>query len=171
MRRKITKTAVDSLRPKARDAFLWDTELTGFGCKITPAGRKVYVLQYRTEDQDSRKAPKRITLGKHGDITADKARRKAVRALLKVKDGDDPRRFRQSETDPTVAMLTDRFLHEYLPNKKRPPRPRTVSAYESLFRCHIVPRLGDLRLDELTVADVRYPRSPSARRHRGHPWL
>lgn len=154
MRQKITKTSVDKLRPKARDAFLWDTEITGFGCKITPAGRKVYILQYRTEGQDSRKAPKRITLGKHGDITADKARRKAARALLKVKDGEDPRQFRQSDADPTVEMLADRFLNEYLPNKKRPPRERTVESYESLLRCHIVPRLGDLRLDELTVADV-----------------
>ena len=98
MRQKITKTAVDSLKPKARDAFLWDTEITGFGCKITPAGRKVYILQYRTEGQDSRKAPKRVTLGKHGDITADKARKLATRALLEVKEGGDPRRFRQSET-------------------------------------------------------------------------
>ncbi len=58
MRQKITKTAVDNLKPESRDAFLWDTEITGFGCKITPAGRKVYVLQYRTEAQDSRKAIK-----------------------------------------------------------------------------------------------------------------
>ncbi len=154
MRKKITKTAVDNLKSGPQDAFLWDTEITGFGCKITPAGRKVYVLQYRTEGQDSRKAPKRITLGKHGDITADKARKLATRALLKVKEGGDPRRSRQSEADPTVALLADRFLNEYLPNKKRPPRERTVASYESLLRCHIVPHLGDLRLDELTVADV-----------------
>ncbi len=31
MRGKITKTAVDSLGPKSRDAFLWDTEITDFG--------------------------------------------------------------------------------------------------------------------------------------------
>ena len=97
MRQKITKTAVDNLKPGLRDTFLWDTEITGFGCKITPAGRKVYVLQYRTEAQDSRKAPKRITLGKHGDITADRARKLASRALLAVKEGGDPRRFRQSD--------------------------------------------------------------------------
>ena len=126
MRQEITKTAVDSLRPKARDGFLWDTEITGFGCKITPAGRKVYILQYRTENQDSRKAPKRVTLGKHGDITADKARKLATRALLAVKEGGDPRRFRQSEANPTVALLADSFLNEYLPNKKGPPRERTV---------------------------------------------
>lgn len=154
MRAKITKTAVDNLKPGSRDAFLWDTEITGFGCKITPAGRKVYVLQYRTEGQDSRRAPKRITLGKHGDITTEVARQRATRAMLKVKDGQDPRRFRQSDSDPTVAKLAERFLQEYLPNKKRPPRPSTISAYESLFRCHIVPHLGDTRLDELSVADV-----------------
>jgi hypothetical protein len=28
-----------------RDVFVWDTEIKGFGLKITPAGRKIYILQ------------------------------------------------------------------------------------------------------------------------------
>ena len=51
MGRKITKTAVDNLSPGPRNAFLWGTEITGFGCKITPTGRKVYILQNRTEGE------------------------------------------------------------------------------------------------------------------------
>lgn len=41
MKGKITKRAVESIRPSARDTFLWDTELKGFGCKITPKGARV----------------------------------------------------------------------------------------------------------------------------------
>jgi hypothetical protein len=44
---KITKRTVDGLKPGSKDRFLWDTELKGFGVKVTPAGSKVYVLQYR----------------------------------------------------------------------------------------------------------------------------
>jgi hypothetical protein len=46
MRAKITKRKVDELQPGERDVFLWDTELPGFGCKVTPKGSRVYVLQY-----------------------------------------------------------------------------------------------------------------------------
>ena len=34
------------------------------------------------------------------------------------------------------------------------PRSQVVASCESLFRCHIVPGLGDQRLDELTVVDI-----------------
>jgi len=43
--RKITKEAVDGNKPGIADAYLWDIELKGFGLKITPAGRKVYLAQ------------------------------------------------------------------------------------------------------------------------------
>lgn len=74
MRRKITKRVIDALLPSERVHLLWDTDLTGFGCKVTPAGRKVYVLQYRTKQQTSKSAPKRLTIGKHGELTPDQAR-------------------------------------------------------------------------------------------------
>ena len=35
MRTKITKAAVDALKPGSGEAFLWETETTGFGCKIS----------------------------------------------------------------------------------------------------------------------------------------
>ena len=43
----ISKRSVDAVRPGAKDAYLWDEELAGFGLKVTPAGRKVYLVQYR----------------------------------------------------------------------------------------------------------------------------
>ena len=54
MKDKITKQAVESLNPGTKDRFLWDTELPMFGCKITPKGRRVYLLQYRTKGRSSR---------------------------------------------------------------------------------------------------------------------
>lgn len=50
---KITKTSVDALTPKRRpdgslaDNYLWDADLKGFACKVTSAGREVYLVQYR----------------------------------------------------------------------------------------------------------------------------
>ena len=46
MRGKLTKRSVEALKPDARDSFLWDTEIRGFGCKVTPKGGRIYLLQY-----------------------------------------------------------------------------------------------------------------------------
>ena len=31
----------------SKDRFIWDERLPGFGVKVTPAGRRSYVVQYR----------------------------------------------------------------------------------------------------------------------------
>jgi hypothetical protein len=43
----ITKRAVDAAKPRSVDNYLWDKELHGFGLKVTPAGSKVYLVQYQ----------------------------------------------------------------------------------------------------------------------------
>ena len=55
---------------------------------------------------------------------------------------------------PTVTGLVRRFLEDYLPNKKRPPRESTIVYYESLLRCHVLPRLGTKRVDAITRDDL-----------------
>ena len=42
---KITKSAVDAAQPQAQPGELRDTLVSGFLRKITPAGRKVFMLQ------------------------------------------------------------------------------------------------------------------------------
>jgi len=66
----INKTNVDSEQPGVRDRFLWDEALPGFGLKITPAGSKVYVYQYRCSapGEAAKTTPRRYTIGKHGPL-------------------------------------------------------------------------------------------------------
>ena len=52
---KLTKSAVDAAQPQAQAIELRDTLVPGFLCKITPAGRKVFMLQYRTNAGERRK--------------------------------------------------------------------------------------------------------------------
>lgn len=82
---KLTKTLVESLPlPTKGQQFVWDQELRGFGVRLTPGG-KAYVVQARIGNKTRRQA-----LGKHGVITTEAARKKAVAALADMNNGIDP---------------------------------------------------------------------------------
>ena len=59
---KITKRTVDALEPRDREHVLWDDEITGFGVRVRPSGRKTYIVKYR----DRGRAVK-VTIGPHGE--------------------------------------------------------------------------------------------------------
>jgi hypothetical protein len=83
---KLTKTAVESAQPQAKAVELRDTVVPGFLCKITPAGRRVFMLQYRT-NADERRKP---ALGLFGELTVEQARVMAQDWLAEVRRGGDP---------------------------------------------------------------------------------
>ena len=67
---KLTKTAVEAAQPQVMAIELRDTVVPGFLCKITPAGRRVFMLQYRTNAGERRKP----ALGLFGELTVEQAR-------------------------------------------------------------------------------------------------
>jgi integrase len=158
MRGKITKRTVDATNPGERDVFLWDTDLRGFGLKVSPAGSKVYLVQYRL---GGREAPtQRYTIGKHGSPwTPDKAREEAVRLLGRVANEVDPTKERKAKLAahradaeaPTLAEFADRYIDEYAKPYKK---PRTVEEDERNLRLHIKPTLGKLKFRDITAAQI-----------------
>ena len=85
-RRKISKRTVDSLSVEDKEVVFWDRELPGFGVRVYPSGAKVYIVQSRSGGKS-----RRITLGRHGVITPDQARRKAALAIARIKEGESPK--------------------------------------------------------------------------------
>ncbi|MDE0371468.1 MAG: Arm DNA-binding domain-containing protein, partial [Rhodospirillales bacterium] len=69
----ISRRSVDALKV-ARDTVFWDSELSGFGVRVYPSGSKVYVVQTRAGGGPA----KRVTVGRHGVVTAVEARRRAA---------------------------------------------------------------------------------------------
>ena len=53
---KLTKSAIDALKPASRDEVYWDAALPGFGVKVTPKGRKVFIALYRVRGGKSQAA-------------------------------------------------------------------------------------------------------------------
>src|SRR5690242_18382524 len=84
----LTKSAIDQLTPGAKDIVYWDKTLKGFGLKVTPTGRKVFLALYRTKD-GPRKLRK-YTIGVYGQTTPAIARTAAARVLAACSEGKDP---------------------------------------------------------------------------------
>ncbi|HYD67571.1 tyrosine-type recombinase/integrase [Azospirillum sp.] len=151
MQARISKRVVDGTQPSERDVFVWDTEAKGFGLKVTPAGKKVYILQYRVGGGSS--TPKRYTIGPHGTFTPDSARTEAERLLRLAAEGKDPaddkRKVREKAL--TIADLADRYLSDHVEVKNR---PTTAAEFRRLLDKHIKPALGRLAVEKVTSADV-----------------
>ncbi len=115
LRGRITSSIVESLPVADRDQYIWDFDLPGFGVKVTPAGSRVYLVQYRMGGRKGR--TKRITIGRHGSITTEAARETALRIKDTIHSGRDPagqfglRRLAALRPLPTPAH-TLRLLRE-----------------------------------------------------------
>ena len=96
---RITKRAIDDLRSKAksegRTLYLRDDELTGFGAISTKAGACSYFVEYRLGGRGT--TQKRMTIGKHGALTPDEARKLAKEELGKVARRVDVAQERKAE--------------------------------------------------------------------------
>jgi integrase len=147
MRAKISKRSVDALRPGERDSFLWDTELPGFGCKITPKGSRVYILQYGQGGRDHR-----VTIGRHGiDVTPEQARLEATRLRGVVAAGETPATRAKQAGAVTIAELGHRYLDEYaIPHKK----PSGIAQDRRNLDNHVVPLIGKLLVKTVQRTDV-----------------
>jgi integrase len=144
---KLTKRSVEALEARETDYPVWDRDLAGFGVRIYPSGRKAYIVQYRNG-----RRTRRTTIGTHGVLTADEARKQARRLLGDVARGADPSAEKQAKRRaPTVAGLCDRFLEEYVDQHCK---PTTARDYRSIIHRFIRPHLGTLPIAEVARADV-----------------
>ncbi len=106
--RTLTKRIVDRLAVNGKDAVFWDSDLPGFGLRVYPSGRKVYVVQARNNGKSTR-----ATVGRHGDISPDEVRRDAAKLLARIK-ARQPIVEPEPQLAPTVADLAERYEREYV---------------------------------------------------------
>ena len=145
---KLTKSAVDAAQPQAEAVELRDTLVPGFLCKITPAGRKVFMLQYRTNAGERRKP----ALGLYGELTVEQARSLAQEWLAQVRRGGDPGAEKaEARQAPTVADLCKKFMEDY--SKKR-NKLSTQAGYQAVINRNIIPLLGRKKVQDVKRPDI-----------------
>lgn len=144
---KITKRTIDQLPNRDQAFSIWDSELKGFGLRVSPKGRKVYVVKCRIRGRQ-----KFITIGPHGPITAEQARVRAYAILSEAKGGGDPmREFDEARRSPTMKGLGERFLREHASLRCK---PSTQAEYRRSVELFINPRIGERKVSEIERKDI-----------------
>ncbi|MFG1289253.1 tyrosine-type recombinase/integrase [Xanthobacter versatilis] len=147
---KLTKTAVDAATPKERDYELRDTTIPGFLVKVTPTGRKIFMVAYVAHNGQRRKP----AIGRYGEITVEQARSIAQDWLAEVRRGVDPSAERAgARRAPTVKELFDQFMTDYSESRNK---PSTVESNRGYGKRHIIPILGHLKVPDVTRADIAH---------------
>ena len=131
---------VDRLSVEHKDAIFWDRDLPGFGVRVYPSGRKVFVVQCRGPA-----GIRRESLVPYGELSCEQARRRARAAaalrllmvtgcrlteVLTLQWDDVDRkagelRLRDAKTGPRMVALTPAALR-VLSELRRVPRSRWV---------------------------------------------
>jgi Arm DNA-binding domain len=100
---KLTKTVIDALPNPPKDIVHWDTGCPGFGVKVTPKGRKIFIVLYRTAGAGSRL--RKYTIGPYGRVTLNQARVTAQKVFAAKLDGRD---LAAEKKDSRRRMVADR---------------------------------------------------------------
>jgi integrase len=154
---RLTKRAVDALGrpPEGNGAFLWDSELRGFGYRLKATGPGAFVVQYRANG-----ASRRMTLGHYGALTVDEARKLAKAKLGDVAKGGDPAADASADRQAmTVAQLCRDYLSAadnglVFGKRKRPKSETTLATDRGRVERHIIPLLGQRKVAAVQPADV-----------------
>ncbi len=139
MRMRLTKRAIDAIKPGQKRFDVWDSELPNFGLRVQPDGSKSFFLRYRLRGL-GRRSPKRfVTVGAYGVLTLDQARAEARSIFGDVARGQDPvTEHRKAEA--SAANTLEHIAEQYFAREGK--KLRTADQRRAAFKRLISPTLG-----------------------------
>ena len=141
---KITKRTVDALKPHERERVVWDDDLKGFGVRVHPSGRKVFIVKTRYGGRVIK-----MTIGPHGAVSPAYARVRAAEIVTDARAGKNPAGRRSRAL--TMRDLGKRFLNDYVPDHCK---PSTAEEYRRSVKLFIDPRIGNLRVPDVQRSHI-----------------
>jgi hypothetical protein len=142
---KLTKSTIDAFPTPANDIVYWDSGCPGFGVKVTPKGRKVFIVLYRAGGAGSRL--RKYTIGPYGRVTLHQARLAALKIFAARAEGKDPAAEKQNARRRLVADrvddLVELFIAEHLSKK------RSAHEISRLLHREVVPQWGTRSVHEI----------------------
>src|SRR6266699_1404835 len=109
---RLTKSAIDALPTSKSDVVYWDAGYPGFGVKVTPKGRKVFIVLYRTGGAGSKL--RKYTIGPYGRVTLHQARVAAQKVFAAKLEGRDPAAEKREARRRVVADRVEDLLETFI---------------------------------------------------------
>ena len=141
---KITKRTVDALKPHERERVVWDDDLKGFGVRVHPSGRKVFIVKTRYGGRVIK-----MTIGPHGAVSPSYARVRAAEIITDARAGKNPAGRRSRA--PTMRDLGKRFLKDYVPDHCK---ASTAEEYRRSVELFIDPRIGSRKVPDVQRSHI-----------------
>src|SRR5258708_16285059 len=147
---KMTKSNVDAV-PSGKAAIVyWDVGRPGFGVKVTPQGRKVFVVLYGTGGAGTRL--RKSTIGPYGRVTLHQAQVAAQKVFTAKLEGRDIAAETRQAKRRVVADRVDDLLEAYI--AQHVSQRRSGAETSRLLRREIGKAWGSRSIHEITKRDV-----------------
>src|SRR5262245_56523545 len=147
---RLTKSAIDALPTSKSDVVYWDAGYPGFGVKVTPKGRKVFIVLYRTGGAGSRL--RKYTIGPYGRVTLHQARVAAQKVFAAKLDGRDPAAEKRESRRRVVADRVEDLLETFI--SQRLSQNRSGGEIAGLLRREIGKVWTGKSIHEINKRDV-----------------
>ncbi|MDO9413216.1 MAG: tyrosine-type recombinase/integrase [Pseudolabrys sp.] len=132
--------------PPRKKVDYFDSTQRGFMMEVRVSGGKTYYQRYT----DNRGRERQYKIGSAVVLTIDQARRKAKQIVAEALLGADPQQKRREMR--AVPQLKDFVAERYLPFVQT--YKNSWQTDETVLRIHILPKLGNLALDEIKTDAV-----------------
>lgn len=147
---RLSKSAIDALPSPKADTVYWDATTPGFGVKVTPKGRKVFVVLYRTGGAGSKL--RKYTIGPYGRVTLHQARVAAQRVFAARLEGRDPAGEKREARGRVVADRVDDLLEAFI--AQRVSQNRSAGEISRLLRREVGKPWAGRSIHEISKRDV-----------------
>lgn len=147
MAQRITERVARSLpSPSTGHKITYDSELKGFGLRVTAKGARAFILNYRSGGQE-----RRLTIGSYPEWSAAAARKQAEELKRQVDLGEDPMaRRHEDRASLTVSEVCALYEERHLPRK----RPSSQRNDRAMIHTIIIPALGRAKAKSVSYTDV-----------------
>jgi integrase len=147
---RLTKSAIDALPTPPLDVVYWDAGIPGFGVKVTPTGRKVFLVLYRIGGAGSKL--RKYTIGPYGRVTLHQARLAAQRVFAARLEGRDPACEKREAKRRVVADRVEDLLETFI--TQRLSQNRSGGEIARLLRREVGKAWNGRSIHEISKRDV-----------------